>query len=44
MTTPTVDHPTEFSAKLFGYADSGDVDGFLTVVADDIRLRFGNAP
>lgn len=36
--TATVDHPTEFSARLFGFADAGDVDGFLRQLADDIRL------
>ncbi|WP_063043385.1 nuclear transport factor 2 family protein [Nocardia pseudovaccinii] len=40
----TVDHPTEFSAELFGYADSMDTDGYLGMMSDDIRMRFGNAP
>jgi len=42
--TTTIDHPTEFSAKLFGFADRGDINGYLTMLADDIRLRFANAP
>jgi|SRR3954447_24912585 ketosteroid isomerase-like protein len=39
-----VDHPTEFSSKLYGFADSMDIDGYLTMFTDDARLRFGNAP
>ncbi|MEB3980117.1 nuclear transport factor 2 family protein [Mycobacterium sp. 663a-19] len=40
----TTDHPTEFSAELFGYADSFDVDGYLSMMSDDVHLRFGNGP
>jgi len=44
VTTKSIDHPTEFSAKLFGFADEMDVDGYLTMLTDDIRFRFANEP
>jgi hypothetical protein len=32
------------AGKAIGRVDAMDVDGFLTFLADDARLRFGNGP
>jgi ketosteroid isomerase-like protein len=40
---PSTSYPTEFSAALFGAADTGDIERFAGLLAENVKFRFANA-